>query len=575
MNRFILIIYYNIPMSSILITKKIPIKIISIIFIGIFIGTLFWLLFINKIENSTELSPSEIKSTQNIKINLDSYVKFLRNIKFANQEKLIEPRDTINYSLSSEKEKVLFLDLKKFYQTNKYNQDKIWQMIEYLKNVYIIKSVKKNITLTSALESHMKLHTYQGMTTNIPQIAKDLETKHADKIITKEEMTELAYLYDLQGEYQAAKEIRHKQCEKFTETCTTKTIMKIYGIAKDHTGNLLRGVQIKIANFPELSTVTTDQDGKYKMVIFSAFPQKIRLKAWKSGYFNGIQQFYVLGGGEGQIERNFYLEKAQKRVILQKKSKPNLSSSLFTKYLTANTITNDPAITTGELENRELHGENYNYYTYKPDNLDVQVEYFFPDNNKFYDANGTELLNVDWTTVELKIRYNTATDEDRMLIPGGPLNYDFMLTNGAVYPSPRYQLRIAGMPYLEFETQTHEPLYLDKSTPIYIRFELSEWNKLLTSGLNGLTNKLTPSHIRVLSSAQDLGNANDNPYVFTYIKLKSLGLDFFPAYWILDHKKSVWTNKGFSLVNVNDLLDINGNIKSNLSGIFEAPFYSY
>jgi len=360
----------------------------------------------------------------------------------------------------------------------------------------------------------------------------DDEAETVARELVTTELIQLAYIYDLNGEYEIARLIEEKLCESFEKRCKPEVQFPIYGSVLDLQGEAIPKAVVGVLNYPD-TTVSTNRSGGYEISYKGQSPQKVRMRAVAPGYSDAYKDFYIVSNAKNQErERNFTLMKAHGVVRFDtngRSSQPfNLQASLVEEDFSLDSVegiataqyTDDSLILTTDLTQYTIPLDGFvrSSGTKYKGTLTAYVYEFDKDSNV------TDLLRVD------------ASDAE-----------------GDFFGS---MLKTFGMPFIQFYDDEGSEVFIDRSNPMVIVSQIAEM-EALKAGSDGVYDPLTDDHLQLLL---DYSNESITDYPITREYLIQNELVMFPQWWVLDRLKGKWAAEPFKLL--------------NLSGLVETIFYS-
>lgn len=346
-------------------------------------------------------------------------------------------------------------------------------------------------------------------TDNYQTTKTNLEGKKMTATAEAEELKALAYLYALEGDYAKSESIQAESCAKFHTQCQADVALTLQGTVTDQNGKPLEAVLIEILNHPNQNT-QTDAKGNYELQTSAFNLDKIRIKASKIGYSDGVIPLNILGTNNQQTHSNL------------------------------NFILNTPAkIVTINNATKTFTGEG------------VQIE------------NESFVIQTEWN--QYTIPFNSLVHKDKTPYLGEVTVYlfefnkaskiDNLLQNDVFAEIVGYAgnlMKTFGMPYILFVTPEGEKIHVLKSNPMILESQIMEMEALRTNQ-DKIYEPLTESDLTfLLEQSNTLGGY---PLDLKYLTDPAHLLVRFPAFWVFDQNVGIWENIGIKLLNVGGLIE--------------------
>ncbi len=374
---------------------------------------------------------------------------------------------------------------------------------------------KENIMVTpedelpASLQCHNDLHHFDG---NFLNMKDKLEAGYQDGTIrNKDDLFCLAHIYEITGDYEKKKEIDNLICQKFNERCEGDIEVEANGTVRDGNNQPIQDANIEVLNFPEKRIIAqTDSRGNFKLNFKAKNLDKIRLKAWKRNFSDGIAAFYVLE-----------------------------SSSKFYRYKNANFVLNAPiSIVTIDNVDRTVTGGNNkvlgNNFIIKTS----RTKYKIPmdaiidrSGNSFKGGVDVYLYEFDRDTDTSSIL--TVDTFDQVMGYAGDI------------------MKTYGMPYIQFFSKGGQELYIRKDNPMIITYKIPHMEELWKNTDQIYEEPLTKEDMEFLVDTSQKGKYPiDRKFLIENQMLR------FPAFWAFDQKRGVWDNVGMSVLDTEGMVEI-------------------
>ena len=369
--------------------------------------------------------------------------------------------------------------------------------------------------LPANLQFHNNLYSNPNLAPGTYQRTQDiLEAAYNNGTASEEQLWELSYMYELQGDYAKRDAVNAVSCKQYKVRCTGVIPIVLSGIVVDAAHRPVAGATVSVLSHPEVPAVTTDGKGGYSIKLSARAMEKIRVSAVKRNFSNGVVNALVLGPG-----RTTY---ALDPLVL---TSPIVIVTIDTQK---HTVT-DPADTANPDGSFVLHATSSTYAI--PAGAVVHA-----DGSPYMGPVDVYLYEFTRDTVpESLVKLDTFND---VIGYAGNL----MLT--------------LGMPYIQFFTPSGEELAVMKSKPMLLTYHIPGMQDMRDNFYKRPEGPLTDKDLAkiIAASAGDPGFPVDAQF------LANNGISTFPAFWVFDHKRGVWENQGMRLLDV--------------QGTMQAPFYT-
>jgi hypothetical protein len=325
---------------------------------------------------------------------------------------------------------------------------------------------------------------------------------------TKDELIQLAYIYELEGKYKERDLVNKKLCLYYKIRCVADSQIEIRGYVKDSRGWAVQNAEISLIGDSSVPSTITNENGAYLIKMGVNELQKIRLKVTKMGYSDGVINIIAL-----YKEQKMY--QAETAFITS-------ANYQFTLDTIKKTITG--------IDNK-IDGNNAIIKT-------SQSTYTIPF-NVFYDKNN----NVFSGQVEI-----VAYEFTRETVPVSIMAVD---TFDTVRGYAGNLMQTFGMPYVQFYDKNGNELFVKKSKPIRLVYKMYHMEDLYS----GSTKIYAPVTTKEVEEMIAFCKNNKEQYPITREFLIETRLLKFPAWWIFDQSKGVWENEGYKLLDTNGTIE--------------------
>ena len=334
---------------------------------------------------------------------------------------------------------------------------------------------------------------------------EELEKRIASGEYSQEDLFKLGYIYEIEGKYALRDALNARGCAEFNYRCDKALSVIIGGRVVDMDGMPLQSATVSVLSADGLST-KTDEHGEYKLAISVRKMEKVRIKAHKRNFSDGIANTVVVTSGK-------------KKYMMDEIS---LASPLkiITLNNTLDTITGD------------ANSYNDGVFTIQTPQSVYKIA-----KNSIVHENGDAYLG------EMEVYLYEFT---RDTAPESLLAVD---TIDSVVGYAGDLMKSFGMPYIQFFTPEGEELHVLKSNPMEIRYTIYHMNELYNN-TDGIYTALTKENMEQLVFASLGGNYPiDREYLIRNNLLQ------FPAFWVFDRSVGVWENVGINVITADGLIE--------------------
>jgi hypothetical protein len=326
---------------------------------------------------------------------------------------------------------------------------------------------------------------------------------------TASEEKMVGYLEELEGNYAKRDAAYARGCKKDPKTCIPRSSVTIIGKVTDTTGAAVDGATI--SSLGSQSSTKTSTDGAYSITVDVRPPQKVRLRAIKQDYSDGIGTLFVtdaarktFSGPDIQIakaEGVITLDTA-KRVVVQGTAHTTDSDFIVSGKQSTYTIPFNAIV----APDGQPYRGKVNVYVYEFNEQSV------PRN----------LTNVD-------------TFDDARGYAGN-------------------QMKSFGMPYIQFMSDTGKELHVLKSNPMTLSYRIANMKELRNNSAKIYEAVTDADMVKLVQASKLPGYPIDRQYLIDNNMLR------FPAFWVFDRTRGVWDNVGVKVMDTD--------------GLIESPFYT-
>ncbi len=334
---------------------------------------------------------------------------------------------------------------------------------------------------------------------------EELEKRIASGEYSQEDLFKLGYIYEIEGKYDLRDALNERGCTEFNYRCDKALRVTIEGRVVDGDGMPLQSATVSVLSASGLST-KTNENGEYKLDISVRKMEKVRIKAHKRNFSDGIANTVVITSGK-------------KRYIMDDISLVS-PLKIITLNNALNTITGDA-----------------NSYSNGVFTIQTPQSVYKIAKNSIVHENGDAYLG------EMEVYLYEFT---RDTAPESLLAVDTM---DDVVGYAGDLMKSFGMPYIQFFTPEGEELHVLKSNPMKIRYTIYHMNELYNN-TDGIYTALTREDMEQLVFASLGGNYPiDREYLIRNNLLQ------FPAFWVFDRSVGVWENVGINVITADGLIE--------------------
>ena len=334
---------------------------------------------------------------------------------------------------------------------------------------------------------------------------KALERRINSGEYNESDLFKLGYIYEIEGKYGARDELYNKSCAEFGTQCGRNLRVIVTGKVVDMEGAPIQSATVSVLSAGNING-KTDKNGVYNIEIPIRKMEKIRIKAYKRNYSDGIANAVAITEGK-------------KKYIMD-----DIVLASPIKIVTLNNILNT---VTGEGN------------IYKDDAFIIQTQqsvYTIPSNSIVYENGAPYTGEVDVYLYEFT----------RDTAPESLLAVDTM---DSVVGYAGDLMKSFGMPYIQFFTPEGEELHVLKSNPMKIQYRIYHMEELYNN-TDGIYTALTAEDMENLVFASLGGN-----YPINREYLIENNLLQFPAFWVFDRTVGIWENVGVNVLTADGLIE--------------------
>ncbi len=362
--------------------------------------------------------------------------------------------------------------------------------------------------LPDSIQFHNGIHSFSSRVDS-KTAESYLKEKLSTDDYTSDDLFKLGYLSGLEGDYDKRDEFHTRNCREFGEECESNNIdIKIMGKVENGEGNPIQSAKVEILSKGGTGFVFTDKDGLFELLTEAKEMEKVRLKASKRNFSDGISSFFVLS-------------KDKKEYISDK--------IILESPIGIITIDN----TSGTVTSKENFIKDGDVFVVKTSQSIYEIPF-----NSLLRSDGTtyfgeaDVYLYEFTKDTIPESLTTVDTFDQVIGYAGNLMETF------------------GMPYIQFFTPDGQELQVKKKNPIGIKYRIFHMKDLFEDSY-GTHKLLTKDDMKLLVdiSKQRGGYPIDRQFLIDN------RLFHFPAWWVFDRGAGVWNNEGMKILNINGLIE--------------------
>lgn len=367
--------------------------------------------------------------------------------------------------------------------------------------------------LPSDLQFHNELYSGNLQPGQFAETQGTLEIAYRNGAATADQLWELSYMYELQGDYADRNAVDAADCTQYRQRCDGTIPVVLNGAVYDEAGNPVQGASVTVLDDTSVAPVLTNDMGEYTIKL-SALPlEKLRVSAVKRNYTNGVASAIILNANT----TDYTLDPIQL-------ASPILIVTLDTRKHTVS----DPS-----------------------DTANADGSFVLTDGTSTYDIPAGAIVHDSGTPYEGQLDAYIY-EFTRETVPASLVTLD---TFDQVKGYAGNLMQSYGMPYIQFFAPSGEELDVVSSNPMLLTFNIPSM-PILESPQDPY-GAVTSSELQQLVQASQ---ADPGGFPITSAYLLQHAFVNFPPFWVLDRLKGVWQNDGFRLLNA--------------SGTIQMPFYT-
>ena len=364
-----------------------------------------------------------------------------------------------------------------------------------------------NLQFHDALYTNTTAGTFQNTQTA-------LETAYANHTATAEQLWELSYMYELQGNYAKRDELNAASCTQYKIRCSGELSITVRGTVLDLAGNPIQAATVSVLSDNVTANVTTDAKGTYSFKVSVLPMEKIRISAVKRNYSNGVASVITLSA-----------------------NKTSYTADPIVLGTPINIVTIDTVKHT---------------VTGKADAANSDGSFVLNATSSRYEIPAGAIVHSNGAPYQGPIEVYIY-EFTRYTVPASLVNID---TFDQVMGYTGNLMKSFGMPYIQFFTPSGEELDVMKSKPMLLTYHIAGMQDLRNNIDKMPYGKLTDEEMQTLVNA----SVGEKGFPITANFLVKDDLLTFPPFWVFDRKAGVWDNIGVRVLDT--------------SGTIQMPFYT-
>ncbi len=342
----------------------------------------------------------------------------------------------------------------------------------------------------------------------------DLEAAYRNGSATAEQLWELSYMYELQGDYSKRNAVDAASCKTYKVRCAGEIPVVLSGLVTDMSGRSVQNASVTVLSRPELPATLTDVNGAYTIKLSALPMEKIRVSAIKRNFTNGVVSAVVLSPGKTSYQ---------------------LDPIMLTSPIVIVTIDTLKHTVTDPKDRANPDGSFL---------LNATSSSYQIPAGAIVHSDGTPYAGV----VDVYIYEFT-----RETVPQSLTSLD---TFNEVFGYAGNLMQTLGMPYIQFFAPSGEELAVMKSHPMLLTYKIPGMQDMRDNFYNRPQGALTDDQLQTILAASLI----DRGFPITAEFLFQKGISTFPAFWVLDQHRGVWEDEGIRLLDER--------------GTMQAPFYT-
>ncbi len=367
------------------------------------------------------------------------------------------------------------------------------------------------VQLPPVLQFHNEVYGSAVAGTSTIEMQRALSAKVSSGKATSDELLQMSYLAELDGDYAKRDSLNAENCTRFKARCDDGTNATLHGRVVDTTGAPIQNALVGIISRPDVPEVRTDNKGEYAIKTGAKEMEKLRIHAHKRNFSDGYEDMIIMQGVTGN--RSYLIDD-----IRLESPVGIVTIDYVHRSVTGlgNTFNQDTSVT--------LHTS---YSTYE-----IPAKSLVRADGSLYDGNTVDVYLYEFRKGDPPPNLLALDTFDQVRGYAGDLMKSF------------------GMPYIQFFSEEGEELHILSSKPMVLTYKIPDMDALY-SNTDGIYEPLTPADMQFLvQSSQGKQYPIDREFLIDNQLLR------FPAFWVFDRKRGVWDNVGLNV------LDVSGTIRT-------------
>lgn len=479
----------------------IRIAVLALILISFYFGYSYFFLFDRS---------NEAISQEQVNKNMESILENLNSIENLNG---IDARNGFWYAVRDElgEESVFYFSLLETAKRN-LSESELADFYEKIKKSRAVPRNGMRFAREKELSDQMRFHN-SIYSLSSRQDSKIIKTYLKEKIsldnYASNDLWELEYLSELEGNYNKRDELRARNCVEFKERCADSDIdIKILGKVVDGKDNPIQSVKVEILGKESSKVVFTDQNGLFEISTKVKEMEKIRIKASKRNFSEGVSDIVILSENKKEyISEKIVLESPIKIITIDNVFKTITGKGNFIKDNNVFVVKTQQSV------------------------YEIPFNSLLTTNGKVYFGE-VDVYLYEFTKETMPISLRAVDTFDQILGYAGNLMETF------------------GMPYIQFFTPEGEELKVKRNNPINLKYRIFHMKDIFEDSYK--THKpFTKENIKLLVdiSKERVGYPIDRQFLI------DTDLWNFPAWWVFDREAGVWNNEGMKVLDTDGLIE--------------------
>lgn len=341
-----------------------------------------------------------------------------------------------------------------------------------------------------------------------------LESAYRSGSASSDQLWQLAYMYELQGNYAGRDKVNTANCATYKVRCEDTVPITVYGSVVDLQKRPISGARVSVLSHADTKPALTDAKGAYTLKLSVKPMEKLRVSAVKRNFSEGVASTIVVSATKGAYSMD--------TIVL------GSPISIVTLDTVRHTVT-DPADEARSDGSFTVRAQSSTY--------EIPPQAIVRASGAPYKG-AVDVYLYEFTRDTVPESLVSIDTFDQVIGYAGNLMLSF------------------GMPYIQFFTPEGEELQVQKSNPMTLTYRVAAMNELRANADNLPEGPLTDLDLKTLVDA----SVGETGFPITYEFLATKKLLTFPPFWVFDRKKGVWENVGMRVL--------------DMQGTIQAPFYT-